>query len=108
MANACYTDRVAAHHRLGYVQRRCSRTPVIRASPPAARCTDDVFKCQLKAIDAKDYKVAPTAAQTDALKAAFPNGVCDYTKPGVGQVPLAGTWLMFMGDARTVSIASAN
>jgi hypothetical protein len=44
----------------------------------------------------------------DALKAAFPNGVCDYSKPGVGQVPLAGTWLMFMGDARTVSIASAN
>ena len=40
------------------------------------------------------------------LRATFPNGVCDYSKPGVGQVPLAGTWLMFMGDARTISIAA--
>jgi hypothetical protein len=27
------------------------------------------------------------------LEAIFPNGVCDYSKPGVGQVPLRGTYL---------------
>ena len=26
------------------------------------------------------------------LKAVFPTGVCDFTKPGVGQVPLKGTY----------------
>jgi hypothetical protein len=68
--------------------------------------TDDVLKCQTKAIDPKDYKATLTAAQINALRQVFPSGVCDYSKPGVGQVPLAGTWLMYMGDARTVSIAS--
>ena len=47
--------------------------------------TDDVFKCQLKPIDAKDYKTAPTADQMSKLQTAFPQGVCDYTKPGVNQ-----------------------
>ena len=34
-------------------------------------------------------------AQLTRLKAIFPQGVCDWTKPGVGQVPLAGTWLRY-------------
>jgi len=54
----------------------------------------------------KDYKVAPTAAQLTAIQAAFPAGVCDYTKPAVGQVPLAGTWQMFQGDAKTITLAA--
>jgi len=57
--------------------------------------TDDVFKCQLKPIDAKDYKTAPTADQMSKLQAAFPQGVCDYTKPGVGQTQKIVTWAMF-------------
>ena len=47
--------------------------------------TDDIFKCQLKPIDAADYKTAPNADQMAQLKAVFPDGVCDYSKPGVGQ-----------------------
>jgi hypothetical protein len=27
------------------------------------------------------------------LKTLFPGGVCDYSKPGINQVPLAGTYL---------------
>lgn len=45
----------------------------------------DVLKCQLKPIDAADYKVAFSAAELDRLKAAFPGGVCDFSKPGVNQ-----------------------
>jgi hypothetical protein len=26
------------------------------------------------------------------MKAAFPTGVCDFSKPGVGQVPIKGTY----------------
>jgi hypothetical protein len=66
--------------------------PRIAAGSPM---TDDVLKCQLKAIDAKDYKTAPTADQMAQLKAAFPDGVCDYTKPGVGQDAKLVTWAIY-------------
>jgi uncharacterized tannase-like protein DUF6351 len=56
---------------------------------------NDVLKCQLKPIDTNDYKVTFTAAQTSRLRALFPSGVCDWTKQGVGQVPLEGTWLRY-------------
>jgi len=49
---------------------------------------EDVFKCQLKALDttSSDYGGAVfSAAQTTRLRAVFPDGVCDWTKPGVGQ-----------------------
>jgi hypothetical protein len=66
--------------------------PRVAAGGPT---TDDVFKCQLKPIAAADYKTAPTAAQMTALQAAFPGGVCDYTKPGVGQTGKMITWAFF-------------
>jgi hypothetical protein len=33
------------------------------------------------------------------LKAIFPLGVCDYSRPGVGQQPPDGTWQMFPDQA---------
>jgi hypothetical protein len=30
-----------------------------------------------------------------SLKAIFPLGVCDYSRRGVNQKPLAGTWLSY-------------
>jgi iron complex transport system substrate-binding protein len=33
------------------------------------------------------------------LKAIFPLGVCDYSRPGVGQQPRDGTWQMFPDQA---------
>ena len=64
----------------------------IAAGGPLA---NDVIKCQLKPIDAKDYKVAPTAAQLEQLKGAFPEGVCDWSKPSVGQDAKLTTWAVF-------------
>jgi uncharacterized tannase-like protein DUF6351 len=55
----------------------------------------DVIKCQLKAPDRADYGVDLTEAQWTRLTEIFPDGVCDYTKPGVDQQPLSGTWLRF-------------
>ena len=53
---------------------------------------DDVLKCQLKPIDPKDYKALMTAAEIQQLRQVFPGGVCDWSKPGVDQQPMAGTW----------------
>ena len=38
----------------------------------------NVLKCQQKAIDSKDYKIAFSPAETARLKAIFPQGVCDW------------------------------
>ncbi|MEO8936674.1 MAG: DUF6351 family protein [Burkholderiaceae bacterium] len=48
--------------------------------------TENILKCQLKPLDVSDY--APgvlTAAQLTRMRTVFPTGVCDWTKPGVGQ-----------------------
>lgn len=69
-----------------------SKDPRLVAGAPA---TDDVFKCALKAVDAADYKPALDASQLAAVRAAFPSGVCDFTKAPAERVPLADTWLSF-------------
>jgi hypothetical protein len=57
-----------------------------------APLTNDVVKCQLEPIDYSDYKMRFTDEQKQRLAAIFPSGVCDYSKPGVGQVALQGTY----------------
>jgi hypothetical protein len=57
-----------------------------------APLTNDVLKCQLKPIRYSDYKVNFTEAQKARMAAIFPSGVCDFSKPGVGQMPLKGTY----------------
>jgi hypothetical protein len=59
----------------------------------------DVLKCRLKPLDFREYPVTFTAADRKRLRAAFPDGVCDYN-PGVGQRARIGTWLSY-GDERT-------
>ncbi len=56
---------------------------------------EDRVKCELKPIDIADYKVALTPGQRARLNSIFPNGVCDYSKKGVQQHRLAGTWISF-------------
>ena len=48
--------------------------------------TENVLKCQLKPLLVTDYTgVSFTAAQQTRLNAVFAGGVCDWSKPGVGQ-----------------------
>jgi hypothetical protein len=50
--------------------------------------TEDVLKCQLKPLNAADYLPATfSGTQLVRLFAAFPDGVCDWSKPGIGQQP---------------------
>ena len=60
----------------------------VAGSPLAA----DVIKCQLKPVSASDYNVTFTTDEMARLKQIFPGGVCDWSKPGVDQQPMAGTW----------------
>ncbi|NOT63088.1 MAG: hypothetical protein HOP19_23005 [Acidobacteria bacterium] len=57
-----------------------------------APLTNDIAKCQLKAINFADYQVIFSAAQQARMKAVFPTGVCDFSKPGMGQAPIKGTY----------------
>ena len=51
---------------------------------------ENILKCQLKPWAAADYgSVVFTAPQRARLMATFATGVCDWTKPGVGQQPAA-------------------
>lgn len=65
--------------------------PRIAAGGPLA---DDVIKCRLKPLDRSDYEVDLTDDQWARLQTAFPDGVCDYTRRGVGQRPSI-PWMTF-------------
>jgi Tannase-like family of unknown function (DUF6351) len=56
--------------------------------------TLDHFKCQLKPLNRADYPVSFTDDQWQRLQQAFPTGVCDYSKPPVGQQPSI-PWITF-------------
>jgi hypothetical protein len=48
--------------------------------------SEDVLKCQLKPVVASDYTgITFTATQFSRLQTVFAGGVCDWSKPGVGQ-----------------------
>jgi hypothetical protein len=55
----------------------------------------DVLKCRLRPLDLRDYPVRFTAADQQKLRAAFPSGVCDYGRDGVGQRKPVGPWLSY-------------
>ena len=71
------------------------RSPREVAGGPIA---GDAIKCRLKPVDAADYKVAMTSADVARLRTMFTAGVCDWSKPGVDQQKLGGTWLRFGGS----------
>jgi hypothetical protein len=64
----------------------------------------DVEKCQLTPLrQSSFYPVTFTGAEWAALEATFPDGVCDFTTPGVDQAG-ALPWLTYQGDASGTSV----
>jgi hypothetical protein len=57
---------------------------------------DNAMQCQLEPLDRADYPVTLTDAQWTRLQQAFPDGVCDWSKPPVGFQPSI-PWLTFEG-----------
>src|SRR4051794_25585800 len=73
-------------------------TPRIGADMPLA---DDTLACQLKPMRKDDYPVTFTDDEWKRLQAAFPTGVCDYSKPGVDQHG-ATAWQTYQDGAGNV------
>ena len=76
----------------------CTATYPVHGDPRTAAgapLANDILKCALRPADVSTYGVPFTADQTDRLGQVFPDGVCDWTVPGIGQVPLRGTWLRY-------------
>lgn len=73
---------------------------------PVVGFTDDRLDCQTRPLDSFDYAGKTFAAvftpqQQAALKATFPTGVCDYSKPGNG-FQAAIPWLTYQDAAGKV------
>jgi hypothetical protein len=69
---------------VGAIAKNMKSPRVVSGGPLA----ENVFKCQLKSLNLSDpdYQgIAFTPDQAARLAAVFPNGVCDWTKPGVSQ-----------------------
>ncbi len=70
---------------------RCDADPRLmkHASPrqvAGGSLAENILKCQLKPLNASDYApVTFSPTQLARLHAAFPEGVCDWSRPGVGQ-----------------------
>lgn len=56
--------------------------------------SNDVLKCRLGPLDHDDYEVRFSDEEKERLEAVFPQGVCDWSQPGVGQ-QVNDTWLSF-------------
>lgn len=57
--------------------------------------TNDDNKCQLEPLDRRNYgSVRFTDAQWHRVEQTFPQGVCNFTKPGIGQQPTT-PWLTY-------------
>jgi hypothetical protein len=73
------TDAAACAARFPYFA-----DPRIVAGSPLS---DDVEKCRLTRPRRADYPVTFTDDQWARMRAAFPHGVCDFSRPGVGTRP---------------------
>ena len=70
-------------------------TPRMRAGAPLR---DDILKCRLMPLDRTDYApVAFTDGQWRRLQSVFPDGVCDWSQPGVGQTTTV-PWATYAGE----------
>jgi len=101
LVDACFTQRGTvkiAEPQVFQGPTQCNQlypsfsTPRMAAGGPLS---NDVLKCSLKSVKVSDYNVTFTSAEASQLKTIFPKGVCDFTKPGVGQEPTESTWEFF-------------
>jgi hypothetical protein len=106
LADACYTSETT---RITDMNRCAGLFPIGTDARMVAGApwSNDVLKCTLKPVAERDYTQSLTTGQLAALSQVFPEGVCDWTQPGVGQVPLAGTWAVYAGNAEVAYLRPA-
>jgi hypothetical protein len=63
----------------------------VAGGPPS----EDIIKCSLRELEHDLDGAGLDEGQWERLRAAFPDGVCDWSQPGVGEVDESRTWLSF-------------
>ena len=79
---------------------QCGTTYPVASNPRLVAgepLTMPALKCSLQPLNFRDYPVTFTAAEKAELRQAFPTGVCDYNRPGVGARAPIASWLSY-GD----------
>ncbi|GAA4716374.1 DUF6351 family protein [Promicromonospora umidemergens] len=112
LVDACWTPGA-----IGSPEELESKKVVEDIRPDAGRCDDlyptftsprivaggplasDVITCRRTAPDQADYPATSTR-QWHRLRQVFRDGVCDYGRPGVDEVPMGGTWAFFSAPGR--------
>jgi hypothetical protein len=103
LVDGCYTDDGDKVTDPG----RCRTLYPVYTNPRLAagdRLTNDVLKCRLQPVERSAYAQWLTAEQFARLQRIFPQGVCDYSRPGFGQRELEDTWLAYPSPGRSVSL----
>lgn len=89
-------ERLTEH--LSSAEGRCHRLYPRYADPrivAGGSLAGDVLKCALKPVEPTDYSHPLNAGELARLSAIFPNGVCDFGRPGIGQEITTVTWQQF-------------
>jgi hypothetical protein len=89
----------------------CDADPFLKASSSPRQVAggplaENIIKCQLRPIDAAEYGGRLSSGQLTRMAAVFGGGVCDWSKPGVGQQPAQGT-LTFKAGAGGAAMPAA-
>jgi hypothetical protein len=85
---------------------QCGTAYPVASNPRTAAgegLTMPALKCSLKPLNFGDYPVTFTAAEQQELRQAFPTGVCDYSRPGVGARPPIADWLSYGDNPHSVT-----
>jgi hypothetical protein len=90
---------------------KCDADPVLKyfSSPrqvAGGPLAEDVLKCQLKPLRRADYPTALSDEQWARLSNVFADGVCDWSKPGVG-MQRATPWRTFANGPGGVPMPAA-
>jgi hypothetical protein len=101
LTDACWSpqnEKIVETQVDGIGTTRCNSFYPVWPAPrqvAGASVANDIIKCELRPLTPTDYKVPLTPAQWKPMRQAFPEGVCDWQAPGVGQQRPAGTWPTF-------------
>ncbi|GAC1579318.1 MAG: DUF6351 family protein [Candidatus Dormibacteria bacterium] len=103
--DSCYSGASLAPQSACDAVHTTNLLPVQVAGEPKSAM---VLKCQLKPLSKADYPgITFSDTQWADLQAAFPSGVCDWSKPGVAEQPPVGDWLTFASAVGGVPLGAA-
>ena len=98
LTDACWTRDEEPAKIVESQVRGSGRCEALYPSSPSPRevagapLASDILKCRLKPAAPGDYTVGFKSAEMNRLRAIFPDGVCDWSRPGLEQTGLPRTW----------------